>query len=540
MPQPNPYFPSQIRNVAFVYNIYRFLLSSILLIGFLGSPDATLLGKLNPALFLQTVTAYVAYGLVMIICFYLARVYVGKTSVILGSFIIDLLVISLIIYSSGGIVSGLGLLLIVVVAAGSIQLRGRMSTFLAAIATLSIIYGEVYINLQIEEVGNQFLPAGILGILLFATSLYIQTMTDRYYLSAQLADQQASNIIDLEKLNNEIIQRMRTGIVLVNQQLQIVMLNKSASTMFASELDRTEEKQEGAGKLPPLIFDQLIAWQKKPLQQPSPIALAISNRQVQVNFAYLNKQIDSNILIFLQDNRQLIQRVKQVKLASLGKLTASIAHEIRNPLGAISHASQLLKESDYLAKEDQRMTEIIVDQCKRVNLIIEETLDISRHKSTSPTKIMLKAWLSEFIDNYKASHSDCEEISLTVEPQDSYVSMTPGHLEQVLTNLVENGLRYSAKNTGKATLSLIGGVETKNEEYLPYLHIIDEGTPLDEEAAMHLFEPFHTTESEGTGLGLYISKELCEASGSQLAYRVTEAGKSCFSIYFSYPIIDVS
>ncbi len=245
--------------------------------------------------------------------------------------------------------------------------------------------------------------------------------------------------------------------------------------------------------------------------------------------------MEADFLVFLEDNRQIVQRVRQMKLASLGRLTASIAHEIRNPLGAISHASQLLKESGTASVDDKRMIEIILDHCNRVNMIIEDVLDVSRHDDTLAQKIVLKTWLEEFIENYKATHDQCYEIELTIEESDTRVNVISGQLEQVLNNLFDNGLRYSKQNTNRATLQVIAGLDSRDGDYQPYIHVIDDGIGITDSDEALLFEPFHTTESNGTGLGLYISKELCEANQSQLSYRKTEEGKSCFSIYFSHP-----
>lgn len=181
------------------------------------------------------------------------------------------------------------------------------------------------------------------------------------------------------------------------------------------------------------------------------------------------------------------------------------------------------------------MVEIVLNHCARVNMIIEDVLDASRHDNTTPKKILINDWLVHFIENYKSTHEFCDEVTLDMEQDSIRVNVIEGQLEQVLNNLFDNGLRYSHKNTGKATIKVIAGVDSKNSNAQPFLHIIDEGEGISESAESQLFEPFHTTESSGTGLGLYISKELCEANQSQLVYSRTADGNSCFSIYFNNP-----
>jgi len=527
-------YPGQIHNVAVVYNIYRIVLPLVLLVSSLG-PSSTLLGALDPTLFSRVCTAYAIFGVAITFFTPIGTRVVKSSHILTGSLVIDIFTITLLTYSSGGMISGLGLLLIVTVASGSILIRGRISTFLAAVAALSLIYSELYLALSLDNSANQFVQTGILGAILFATSLYIQTLTNRIYKAAVLADKQASDIVDLEKLNNEIIQRMRTGVVVVNTEQQIVSMNSAARSILLPILQIDAEQEEHPYKLPPALSEQLDLWKINPKRRPQPIVIPSSTRQVQLNFAFLKPESDSDVLIFLEDNRQIVQRVRQMKLASLGRLTASIAHEVRNPLGAISHASQLLSESATVTDDDKRMIEIILDHCNRVNLIIEDVLDASRHDDTTADLIGLDSWLSNFIENYKSTHELCDEIKLDIVTPEAKIKVIEGQLEQVLNNLFDNGLRYSYKKTGSATLLVQAGIESKDGDELPFLHIIDEGPGISEDDESRLFEPFHTTESSGTGLGLYISKELCEANHSQLIYSRTPSGKSSFSIYFGNP-----
>jgi two-component system sensor histidine kinase PilS (NtrC family) len=231
----------------------------------------------------------------------------------------------------------------------------------------------------------------------------------------------------------------------------------------------------------------------------------------------------------------MMHRIRQTKLASLGRLTANIAHEVRNPLGAISHAGQMLNESEAISSnEDKRLLEIILNHSNRVNRIIEDVLDVSRHKDVAASKIQLDNWLAKFISHYKNSSEQCDDIQFEIEPKDIELKVSSSQLERILTNLFDNGLRYSQKATGKANLIIKAGLHSGTDGGLqPFIRIIDEGPGLSEEEESHLFEPFHTTESSGTGLGLYISKELCEANQATLDYSVTKSGNSCFSIYFS-------
>ncbi len=320
-------YREQISNVSVVYNICRIVLPLVLLVTYITSPDTSLLGNLDPTLFVQVNTAYAIYAVVVTFVTPSARRIMQNQSVITGMQLLDILVITLLIYTSGGLDSGLGLFMIVTIASSSIIIRGRISTFLAAVGALALIYTEFYLALAYENASAQFIQTGILGIILFSTSLYIQYLADRIYKAAQLADKQASDIVDLEKLNDEILQRMRTGVIVVNPASRIISLNSAArSHLVPFKLDLPEEIESANIPLPEAMAEKLTLWKLNPKRQPQPIVIPNSNKQIQLNFAFLNSEPDSDILIFLEDNRQIVQRIRQLKLASLGRLTASIAH----------------------------------------------------------------------------------------------------------------------------------------------------------------------------------------------------------------------
>ncbi|MNZ68984.1 Sensor protein ZraS [compost metagenome] len=237
--------------------------------------------------------------------------------------------------------------------------------------------------------------------------------------------------------------------------------------------------------------------------------------------------------MFLEDISQIAQQAQQLKLASLGRLTAGIAHEIRNPLGAISHAAQLLQESEVLDGHDRRLTQIIQDQSRRMNLVIENVLQLSRRRQANPQLIDLKYWLYRFAGELRENLRDTERLHLQAGQGSIQTRMDPNQLTQVLTNLVQNGLRYSTQQhgTGQVWLNLFRDSETE----LPVLEVLDDGPGISPEQQARLFEPFFTTETKGTGLGLYISRELCESNQARIDYKMRNEGGSCFRITFAHP-----
>ncbi len=519
-----------------IYNVYRFFLALLLLLSFLTGATTTQLGNHDPAVFLYTTLTLLAFSLFIIFVLKPEHTFTRRQRLLSTLFIIDILCIALLTYSSRGVLSGLGLLHLVTIAAGSILIVGRMSTFLAAIASIATIYSEVYLSFTRNVVANQYIQSGLLGALLFAASLYLQGLAVRMRRSAQLAAEQASNILSLEQLNHLIIQRMRTGIVVVGATGEVITANDAAYQMLANHsVQDTMPSGSATLKLPNTLLENLAQWQSNNDLRIPTFKTQKNGPQLQANFAYLTPQTNSSVLIFLEDSSQIIQRVRQMKLASLGRLTASIAHEIRNPLGAISHASQLLKENETLEPADQRLLEIVLSHCARVNHIIEDVLHMSQHKKDNTERINLDDWVSQFVAEYCEAHQVKGTITIDIEPRDIEVRVITSQLQQILNNLVENGLRYSAKATNEENLLIKGRLDIKANTLRPTLQVIDNGIGIDPQTEEHLFEPFHTTESTGTGLGLYISKELCEANQAQLSYRRTKDDKSCFSIHFAHP-----
>lgn len=527
-------YDQQVGNVAAVYNIYRLTLPLVLLITYIGSRGSGILGILAPTMFVVTATIYAIFGVTTALAYKYRPELTLKTSYQVVVLITDVIAITLIVFTSGGVLSGLGLLLLVTIFSASILLRGRISTFIAAIATLTVLYSELYLSFSLEEYTNQFIQAGILGVIMFATSFYIQSVNNRVYHAAVLSEKQASNIFNLEKLNDEIIQRMRTGIIVVNSKDEIVSINNAARSLLSPILKMETVDNKQRFLLPIELTNQISRWRINSFDQGAPIEIPNSTTRLQTNFAFLNKEEDSDILVFVENQLRMMQRIRQTKLASLGKLTANIAHEVRNPLGAISHAGQMLKESKAITEEDRRLLDIILNHSNRVSRIIDDVLDASRHKDVASSTIQLGPWLEKFINHYKNSSERCDDIQFEIEPQDIELKVSSSQLERILTNLIDNGLRYSEKATGEATLAVKAGLKSGADGSLqPFIRVIDQGPGLSEEEESHLFEPFHTTESTGTGLGLYISKELCEANQATLDYSVTKTGTSCFSIYFS-------
>ena len=512
-----------------IYCYYRLFISFILLGFFVGRSGLGNINIVNSKLYFATTSTYIVICLLSLITVYLHRATITKQA--MTYVCADIFTLTLLIHASGGLNSNLTILLVVAVAAGNILIVGRLATFIAALATLGVLYEEFYYSLNTDSLESfEFVQAGTLGIAFFATAAFAQQLAKRLRESENLATQRGADLAELEQLNHLIIQRMRTGIIAINDEQNINLINDAAWQILGKP-DASRNSQ--LHSLSPKLETEYQHWLQHTDYRCPPFQASNTSPEILCNFTHLNEDEQTGVLIFLEDQTQMTQQAQQMKLASLGTLTASIAHEIRNPLGAISHAAQLLQESTALDKSDARLAEIIQQHSLRMNTIIENVLQLSRRSYPHAKRLTLVTYLNQFIQEFKLGDNSDSNIGITVEPGDLETRIDASQLSQVLTNLCQNGLRYSREHTGKPLLNLLAGKTTGNER--PYIDVIDYGKGISAEEAEHIFEPFFTTGASGTGLGLYIARELCEANEARLNYIPMQDQGSCFRITLPHP-----
>jgi two-component system sensor histidine kinase PilS (NtrC family) len=518
----------QNRQIMTIYNLYRLVLALILLISYYFRNPTSSLGSVDQQLFFTLAVAYAVFNGGTLLFPFLRTSRPAQMLLYASIIITDILILVVLCYACGGMSSGMEPLLIVPVASGSLLFGIRVSTFFAAVASIAAIYSESYLYLKLPDTENYSVQAGLLGLLLFITALCMQLLGQRMRQKEALTRQQASHIQTLQQINQRIIQRMQTGVVVVDQNGCVLNHNSSAARLMG-----WPENSETPPPLPLILQLQLRNWLAESISKPALFRLATNEPEIQANFAYLQPGTADKVLIYLEDHTQLSSRAQHLKLMGLGRLTASIAHEIRNPLGAISHAAQLLSESAWTNPQDQRLLDIVNAQTQRISGIIQNILELSKQRQEAPERIELVIWLNNFIERLRQSYK--YEVMVLIDNDSSTVwtRFNARHLEQLLTNLCDNGLRYSRRATGDATLKLHVAVNPQTQ--CAYMDIIDDGEGVPDENAEQIFEPFFTTDPEGTGLGLFICKELCEANQARLFYQRTAQGKSAFHISFAHP-----
>lgn len=514
-----------------VYAWYRLLLASVLLGMFYLDIKPNILGKDYPELYLYTSATYLVVSFITLVRLLLART-PPTTLHLFTVCLIDIVVLTLVTHVSGGVESGIGLLVFISVAASSIFLQGQLAVLLAAIACIAIIIEYLVTSHFGESTRHRPFVAGLTGVLVFITSLIFQYLTRRIRSSQQTAAEQAAHAQLMQELNRTIVQRMHTGIAVLDKQHSILLHNTAAERLL--QLPQASAVSTDIFNYHPLLRTRLQQWLLNPQLRTPPLQLEEGCPDIQLNFAQLPSPTSPLTLVFIDDNRLLAQQAQQLKLASLGQLTANIAHEVRNPLGAISHAAQLLNESTVLSEPDRRLANIIHAHSRRVNGIIENVLQLSRRQRPIPEKRDLGTWLQQFAQHYQQLANPPVEIELLLPDEPLNVTVDFAQMDQVLTNLCDNACRYSLKKTRQARATLRAYVHEQLD--IPCLDIIDYGEGISPAGREKLFEPFFTTEQQGTGLGLYIAREICIANQASLEYKHAAWGLSCFQI--SFPHLD--
>ncbi len=514
-------------------NVFRLLLAVVLLGLFFAGGDPRLFGDRYPALFSATAAGYLVFSIVSGLAIRQRWVTAGPQ--ILTQVTVDIVAIVVLMHSSGGISSGLGGLLVVFVGAGSLVLPVQIPAFFAAIATLAVLGEQFFSQLGGVSDTSSYTAAGVLGAIIFAISLAARPLAHRIHFIEALARQRGVDLANLSELNQYIVQHLRESIVVVDANDRIRLINASAAQLLGAPGDCDGMALAEASND---LAKHVSEWREHEAATPHTeisMVAADENARIKAHVAPLGKgnQRSGPILIFLEDASLMNARVQQSKLASLGRLSASIAHEIRNPVGAMSHAGQLLAESTALSSDELRLTEIIRTHADRVSHIIDNVLQLSRRESSRPERFQLEPWLRDFAQEFTRTLELQEgELSVAEVTESLEIRMDPSHLRQVLWNLCDNAVKY-ASETGGIMVELQAGQTQHTRQ--PYLEVLDHGHGVDPQTVDKIFEPFYTDRSGGTGLGLYISRELCELNRATLVFQPRETGGSIFRVVFADP-----
>lgn len=503
---------------------FRLLVSGILLWVSLAFISEPIVGQVFPTMFRWTCACYVVAAV--------ALLSIGtwdRSEFIWLHGAVDLVAVAFLTYASGG-TTGIGGLL--VVAAGTIALvaQGRWPYLYASAASLVLLGTQAGLVVRNLSPSSEFAAAGMLGAIIFVMTATVQTLRRRATEAEALVRQVGIDLANLSELNAYIIQHLRESIVVVDEGDRIRLINESAEQHLGKRRGVVGQLLSGVA---PELHRRLQEWRAgKTDSNGTAIRSADGSSDVTVNFATLSAERDGPLIIFLEDATLLAEKVQQSKLAALGRLSASIAHEIRNPVGAMSHAGQLLAESPNVSGEETRLTDIIQKNADRVSEIVDSVLSLSRRDAVKPEIISLRAWLKEFAQEFVTT-LELEPHALSIAGDEVEARIDPTHLRQVVWNLADNALKYASETAGIINVELTTGRLSTSGR--PFLDVADRGPGVSAKEGEAIFEPFFTAGRGGTGLGLFICRELCECNGATLRYEQRDGGGSVFRIVFADP-----
>ena len=554
----------QLRRLGLIYSSYRFVVSlfSMLMVYITArASDGTSL----PSFLQQTALSfYVLLSLILLGLFYVVTKH-SRRQLAFG-LVVDVIILSLLLYTAGAPDLQLTMLYMVVVAASFMLLHSSQALIITLLAIIFVIYQQFFYaianSMNLTNLGDALLMSASF----LAVGGLSWTISQRLVQVEKVAASHAKEVERLNVINQEVIAQMANGVIVIDAK-QVVLANLAAyqllsipnsSLQAVTESTNTEDrlnsspndiKNNGSSKNDnnPLsdfqqqvreqhlqLFDACISvetGQSRTFIYELPAVANVSVvGKLRVEIIPLK---DDSKLIILEDLRREQASAQQLKLASLGQLTASIAHEIRNPLAAISQASQLLIEDieeSQITHDDTSATDemagnhelykIIFMQTKRVNRIIEDVLKLSRQQTANQQMIILADWMPVFLANYFQGY----DVFLHIKTQPT-ISFDTHQLEQILINLINNGLRHSSYAHPHAVVE----IEIYCADNDVIIDILDDGAGVNTADLSHLFNPFFTTDKAGTGLGLYLSQAFCEANHARLLY-IPEHKKTCFRL----------
>ena len=509
--------------------MFRLLAPVVLLLVFRFGGEPRLVGAGHPGLFRVTCLLYLTAGIALIMVLRRRARTTAWHEYLPAA--IDILALSVLVFASGGAESGLGIMLFVPVAGLSVLVGTRGASVTAAGAGLALLIQQAAAWVDGSAGPLGFAQAGYYGAVLFIAAAGGSFMARRLRETEAVVRQRDIDVANLAELSEYIVRHLRESIVVVDAENRVRLINESAQQMLGPEA------RPGAllGEIAPRLLYHVERWRGDGAQLPTAgLVAADGSHEFEVHFAALGRGSPGPVIAFLTDTSLIAEQVQQGKLAALGRLSASIAHEIRNPVGAMSHAGQLLAEAVELGPEEKRLTEIITSNADRVSTIISNVLQLSRRETTRPQRLYLGDWLNEFVEEF-AETLQLPEGSLKLELPDSdpEVRIDPTHLRQIAWNLCDNAIRHSAEMPGSPPVEL--RIARLPGSGRPFLEVADRGPGIAAAAAERIFEPFFTGRRGGTGLGLFIARELAQCNGSLLVHEARPGGGSVFRVVFADP-----
>lgn len=519
------------------FSVTRVVIASVLMI-FIGFNARKELWSAGHLLSSQICIAY----LVMAAGFAILAVYFRRRFLLqlLSQVLADIGVISVLYVVSGGAKSGLAILFLFPLAGSAILAPLILALFFAAVVTLLLLAESGYQLMQ-SMAEASLSQAGLYGAAFFSAVFVISRLAEKLIKQEDLVASHGKDLRAQQAINRLIIADMGDGILVVSRDGSVLTGNPAAEHMLGLSIpqDMPRYKMTEIPALQP-IAEAYFNWversdQYQQSQESSSVFVVVKpgddlalqaattlwggrrelTAHLKLRFAKIDAEglSEERTVIFLQDVTEIENQAQQLKLASMGRLTASIAHEVRNPLSAISYASSLLGEE--LSNPTQvRLLTIVGDNVARLNQMIEDILKLSRKAQSHCEPLPLAAFFAEVLEEFRETNTLAQDLIHLGHMGPHRVQFDPLHLREVIVNLLSNSLRYASGEPGSISIHMASNSTDRLE-----LHVQDDGVAMAPDVRAHLFEPFYTTSSKGTGLGLYLARELCLNNGAMLDYE---------------------
>lgn len=487
------------------FSYYRLAVAALFFGGSLFYEDALNLGAHNLRLFRAVAMAYLLLGAVLHAVLKNLRDLFNLQLTL--QVCVDVLAISLLMYASSGMRSGLGVMLFVTLTGAALVAPWRLTILYAALASIALLIEQAFWVLVFDFPTANFVQPGLMSIGFFATSGITGLLAQKVTANEELARRRGRELAIQMRVNQLVIEDMHDGVIVLDHAGRVVQHNPRAQQLIGEEtLTGTD-----LAVLIPAFGERWRAWRGESERTgASTLDADLHGRDVRLRITDTGTDEEFS-LIFVEDVTRSREQAQQLKLAALGRLTANIAHEIRNPLSAISHATELLAEEQ---RDDgrERLHRIIHDNTRRLERLVSDVLQLNKRDRSSPERIRVMSWLMGFVEDFAMNESVSPELFSIEIGRDALIEFDREHLRQVMWNLLRNAVRHCRGQPRSVRVGL------RVLAHQVELNVIDDGPGVESAHQGQLFEPFFTTDSKGTGLGLYLARELCSANRAVLEY----------------------
>ncbi|GHU22345.1 two-component sensor histidine kinase [Betaproteobacteria bacterium] len=495
--------PARRRSLHY-FNVFRLILAALFLV--IGSPFH--LGEEAPVWYWSTAAAWIA--IILLLGFPDAEKRLTFNSLVGFQIICDIVALTLIMWSSGGFRSNMSVLLMIVLAGAGLVGEGMMVLFFAALATVCVLTENLWrvyfvIDVNPSRAGVDFFQVGMTCITFFCIAIIARMLALRARANARLAMERGAALVKQEAVNARIIRDMRDGVIVLSRGGVVRLSNPSACALLGFESIE--------GRVLTDLDPQFASCMDDIRQDYQLLRLGQGRRLLRCRTVdAASGEAEGDILLYLTELEDIQRNMQQSKLVALGRLTASMAHEIRNPLAAVIQAAELMRE-EKRTNVQERLIRIINDNSRRIESMIRDILALGRREQTLPEALQLAPFVAELFEARGLASAETRAVfTAAIDPQLT-LGVDRTHLHQILDNLLINAHRYCSGKPGAVQVSaeMIADGQVR-------LHVRDDGQGIQEANLAHLFEPFFTTHAKGTGLGLYIARELAEANNITLEY----------------------